>query len=405
MATCPRLSTGDAFLSTLLRHIDCQAKTLGESGYLALANPSSPMLQVVTALLTIFVALFGLAMMMGRAPSVRDTVMAAVKIGVVLTLAMSWPAYKTVVYDVIVEGPIQLSTVVGRSASLPGSQGDLIQRLQAADSAIIRLTNYGTGRDELATLPPVEVGEPPQRTPIGDNPAMGWARVMFLSGAVAAFAVVRMTAGLLLALAPLFAGLLLFEVSRGIFMGWARALVFTLLASVAVSIVFGVQLALLEPWLAQVLLMRQSNSLTPSAPIELLVMNLGFLLALGGTLAVLLRLAFAVHIPAIWRDVLTGRSRAALPLRPDTIGPMSSSRPEIISASPRAASLADSVMAAQRREALIFASAPATSAGTSNSRPTRNSYGPAFSGASYGQALRRARPRKSVGSALRDRRS
>lgn len=53
---------------------------------------------------------------------------------------------------------------------------------------------------------------------------------------------------------------------------------------------FGVQLALLEPWLAQVLQMRQSNSLTPSAPIELLVINLGFVLALGGTLAVLLRL-------------------------------------------------------------------------------------------------------------------
>src|SRR5690606_30518818 len=70
MASCPRLSTGDAFLSTLLRHIDCQAQAIGTGGYQALADPASPTIQVVTALLTIFVALFGLAMMMGRTPTV-----------------------------------------------------------------------------------------------------------------------------------------------------------------------------------------------------------------------------------------------------------------------------------------------------------------------------------------------
>lgn len=404
MASCPRLSTGDAFLSTLLRHIDCQAKTLGESGYQVLANPSSPIVQVVTALLTIFVALFGLAMMMGRTPSVRDTVMASVKIGVVLTVAMSWPAYKTVVYDVIVEGPAQLSQAISRPADLPGTQGDLIQRLQAADSAIIRLTNYGTGRDELATLPPLNANEPPQRTPIGDSPAMGWARVMFLSGAVAAFAAVRITAGLLLALAPLFAGLLLFEFTRGFFVGWARALVFTLLGSVAVSIMFGVQLALLEPWLAQVLQMRQSNSLTPSAPIELLVLSLGFLLALGGVLGILLRLAFMVHIPANWRDMLFRKDTAP---RPEGVPytPSSEFAPREASVSPRAANISDALMAAQRREALILAPSHAPTPGHSGVRSRSNAQEPALSGSSYGQALRRARPRKSIGSALRDRRS
>ena len=49
MATCPRLSTGEAFLSTLLRHIDCQAQTIGADGYQALADPGSPFALALTA--------------------------------------------------------------------------------------------------------------------------------------------------------------------------------------------------------------------------------------------------------------------------------------------------------------------------------------------------------------------
>ena len=51
MATCPRLSTGEAFLSTLLRHIDCQAQTIGADGYQALAAPGSPFALALTGLL------------------------------------------------------------------------------------------------------------------------------------------------------------------------------------------------------------------------------------------------------------------------------------------------------------------------------------------------------------------
>ena len=41
MATCPAVATGDFFLSTLLRHIDCQAQTVGTMGYQALSDPAS----------------------------------------------------------------------------------------------------------------------------------------------------------------------------------------------------------------------------------------------------------------------------------------------------------------------------------------------------------------------------
>jgi len=405
MATCPRLSTGEAFLSTLLRHIDCQAQTIGAGGYQALADPGSPFALALTGLLTIFVALFGLRMMLGQTPTVRDGVMAVVKIGVVLTIAASWPAYRTVVYDVVVQGPAQLSSALGRAAGLPGGDSDLVNRLQDADASIIRLINYGTGRDDLAVLPPSNPNEPAQRTPIADNPALGWARVFFLSSTIAAFAAVRLTAGVLLALAPLFAGLLLFNMARGLFVGWLRALVFALLASVATTMVLGVQLALLEPWLAQVIQLRQSNALAAAAPMELLVLCLAFALALFGSLGILLRLAFTVHVPARREEMK--KTQAPAPVRPEPQPiPTSPERTAPEHTAPRAQAVASALMTAQRREranSLPMSTALAISAGRSPGGGFNT--GEDFTIPSTGQALRRTRPRKSVSAVLRDRRS
>ena len=405
MATCPRLSTGEAFLSTLLRHIDCQAQTIGAGGYQALADPGSPFALALTGLLTIFVALFGLRMMLGQTPTVRDGVMAVVKIGVVLTIAASWPAYRTVVYDVVVQGPAQLSSALGRAAGLPGRDSNLVNRLQDADASIIRLINYGTGRDDLAVLPPSNPNEPAQRTPIADNPALGWARVFFLSSTIAAFAAVRLTAGVLLALAPLFAGLLLFNMARGLFVGWLRALVFALLASVATTMVLGVQLALLEPWLAQVIQLRQSNALAAAAPMELLVLCLAFALALFGSLGILLRLAFTVHVPARREEMK--KTQAPAPVRPEPQPiPTSPERTAPEHTAPRAQAVASALMTAQRREranSLPMSTALAISAGRSPGGGFNT--GEDFTIPSTGQALRRTRPRKSVSAVLRDRRS
>ncbi|HYC75141.1 type IV secretion system protein [Brevundimonas sp.] len=403
IAACPSLSTGDAFLSTLLRHIDCQAQTIGATGYQALADPGSSLAAVLTGVLTIFVALFGFRMILGQAPTLRDGVMAVIKIGVVLTLATSWGAYRTVVYDVVVDGPSQLSAAIAGPAVLPGAEGDLIGRLQAADSAIIRLTNLGTGREEAASRPlPGRTGpnQPPDRTPLPDDPALGWARVLFLSGVVAAVATVRVTAGVLLALAPLMAGLLLFDFARSMFAGWARALMFTVLASIAVTIMLGIELALLEPWLAYVLQLREAKILTASAPVELLILCLAFALALFGSLAILLRLAFTVHLSlSLPRLPLLDREREErLVMAPD--------QPAAHPSPSRALAVADALRASQSRDRT--SPGPAYSGSIIRPlAPQRAAAGgaDAFAAPSFGQSLRRSRPRKSLGAALRDRRT
>lgn len=408
MTTCPALSSGDAFLSSLLRHIDCQAQVVGSAGYQSLADPGSFVSLALTGLLTLFVALFGIRLMMGETPSVRHGLTAIIKIGVVLTLAGSWPAYKIVVYDLVIYGPEQITTAVASPAGLSGTSGDvaLIARLQTADSAIIRLTNLGTGREPAATLPSSGGGQ--QRFPIADDPAFGWARIIFLTGAIAAFAVVRLTAGVLLALAPLFAGLLLFDLARGLLIGWARALVFTLLASVATALVLSVELALLEPWLAHVIRMRQAATLAPSAPVELLVLSLGFAIALAGALAILLRLSFMTHLPE-FRLPMAWRGPAFTPaVLPSFHNPASTpapltDRPSAPTPTSRALVVADALRASQRREQAQTALMGSTASSALPARPAPP--GAPLTLLGEGQAVRRTKPRQSLAAALRDRRS
>ena len=404
MAVCPALTTGDAFLSGLLLHIDCRAETLGGVGYQALASPSSFLSLAITGLLVVFVALFGLRMMMGRTPSVRDSVMAMVKIGVVLTLAGSWPAYKTLVYDVIVEGPEQIARALGGA-----SDTSLIARLQTTDRSIITLTNLGTGREPAATLPSPS-GEQ-QRFPIADDPAFGWARIVFLTGVVAVFAVVRLTAGLLLALTPLFAGLLLFGLSRGLVIGWARALIFVFLASVASTLIWGVQLALLEPWLTRVVALRQSSALAASAPVEILVLNLGFAIAMFGALAILLRLSFMTSWPGLGRvsypwDRPAREIGAIAPQGRETRWTPQPTAAPGLGAPSRALAIADAVRSTERREGQALAARGSTSTPTLvQSKSGSGATSDSFAIPPAGQALRRTKPRTSLAAALRDRRS
>jgi type IV secretion system protein VirB6 len=411
LATCPALASGDAFLGSLLRHIDCQGRTLGAAGYEALAAPTSPVGLALTSVLVIFVALFGLRLALGEATTLRDAVVAIVKIGIVLTLATSWPAFQVVVYDVIVDGPAQVARALGFSTDSSGAEA-LINRLQDVDRAIVHLTNLGTGRGEFSVLPQPAgslSGEAPQRFPISDNPAFGWARVLFLSSTVAAFAAVRLTAGLLLALAPVFAALLLFDMAKGLFVGWARALVFTFLASIAVALVLGVELALLEPWLNDAISARRGGGVVPSTPVELLVLCLAFAAALVGSLGLLLRMSFmgSVSLQNPLR-ILVDRIGSATTASEAAGVATASGGPHAGQTPSRALVVADAVAAAQRRESARTVTAGAGLSARSGGRAPMQGAAGLWDDLvipSFGPAARRARPRTSLGARLRDHRS
>lgn len=351
MAVCDSIPSPESFAPSVLAFLDCQAQTIGAGGYGALAAPGSTASVLLTGMVTLLIALLGYRMLLGHTPTVREGVLTFVKIGLVLVLATSWPAYQILVYDIILRSPAELAATIGGAASLPGSGGGLVDRIDAVDQALKVLAIEGVGPVPLgANGQPIMPSVPPSPFIGFDNFALGFARVIFLVATIASFAVVRLVAGLLLALAPLFAAFLLFDGTRGLFAGWLKALLGSALGSLAIAITLGVTLAFLEPWLATLLARRGGGLDILGAPAQLLAAAAIFGLALAAVLFIVSRLTLSLHIPA-WmqaspiRDFRDGARRAEGSRQP-AVGHTP------IESRSRAAAIADAVAISQRREAL-----------------------------------------------------
>lgn len=289
---CPSVTTGNRFLAEAIAHIDCQAQAIGAYGYGALANPGSGVSIALTGLLTIFIAIFGYRLMLGEEMRARGLVGDMLKLGIVLTLATSWPAWRTLGYDVAMKAPGELAGAIAGASQLPGSGDDLLSRMQAADDAIVILTVYGTGRTMGGAVRSDTIGDRLEGIAVTDREGLADGRMAYLAGVLAPFALVRLGAGFLLALAPLMAGLLLFAGTRDLFFGWLRALAMLAVGALALAVILGVEVSILGPYLRDALAQRDGQVLTPSAPTELFVMTLAFALISYGMLAMLARIFF-----------------------------------------------------------------------------------------------------------------
>lgn len=358
---CMPLSYPGGFLQGTLDFVDCQAQAIGQQGYQALAAPGSPAASILTGLLTLFVAVIGFRMLFGNAPSPREGVMSFVKLGVVLALATSWPAYRTLVYDVTLRGPADLAAAAGGASGLPGSGGGLVPRLQTLDRGMIVLSQYGVGipaaRQGVNPAPEGVVTSSLDASRMFDSTALGYARTLFLIGTIAAFASVRLLSGLLLALGPFFLGCLLFEGTRGLFEGWVRALVGATLGGAAVAVLLGVELALLEPWIGNLIALRQAKYSITGVPIELFAATASFAIALFVAIGAAAKLAMGFRLPAPFRSIATQWLPSVLTARTSQEIIARERSEQRMSQRTRAEVIAESVAASQRRDIAILANA------------------------------------------------
>jgi len=358
IAVCPSPPSDGAFVRRILDFVDCQAQAIGAGGYQALSAPGSTSSLMLTGLLTLFVALIGYRMLFGQTPSVRDGVLALVKVGIVLALATSWNAYRTLIYEVAMHGPAELAGDIGRPAALPGSTGGLVERLAIADREFELLEIEGTGR---MIAPPAQPGRPgglpvttpgatPEMFPGFDSWALGWSRIAYLTGALGSLALVRLLAGILLALGPLFIAFVLFDSTRGLFEGWLRVLGGAALGALGIAVVLGVELALLEPWLADLLTRRYALQPIPGAAAELFVATLLFTLAALGVLYGSARVALGFRLAPFWRFVPAQVLTELRALQPRLAGVAHEAAGIPAEGRSRATAIVDAVNAARRRE-------------------------------------------------------
>lgn len=400
---CNNISTGNAFLEATLSHIDCQAQTIGSLGFLGLGAPGSPYSLFLTSLLTIFIALFGFRLLLGYDAQPRDVVTGILKIGIVLLLATNWPAYQILVYNGVLNGPAELANVIAGVAQLPGADGTLASRLQTVDNAILDLTALGSGRLEQVTSSAGAANTVQfSQIAIGDDFALGFARIAYLTGTIGSLGLLRIVGGLLLALAPIFAGFLLFDATRGLFAGWLKGLAMVALGSLGVSLALSVQLALLEPWLSNALYLRIGDAAVPAAPSELLAINAAFFLVLFAIIAVMARVAFSNVMTINFKGKETNGPLSTKPTtRAENTVVVGGARKQVSGAS-RVYQITQSIEASQRREA---GGNLANSSGPSMNIVSDNRYGSSIrhNGNGLGSSYRRTTTRVSRATAQRDR--
>jgi type IV secretion system protein VirB6 len=353
MDVCAAVPPSAGFISSMTGYIDCQSRTFGAGAWAALAAPGSTLTITLTGLLTIFIALIGYNLLLGRTLTIREGTLAFVKIGAIFALASSWPAYRTLVYDLVTDGPSQLVAEIGPRTGVVGTDGSLVERLDLADSAMAQLATLGPG------VPPpnsgVQVPPPPF---VGfDAFALGGSRILFELAAVGGLGIVKLIAGLMLALGPFFIAFLMFEGTRSLFEGWVRVLAGAALSSVGVSITLGLELALIEPWLSNVLARRMADEALPTVSTELFVIACLFSMLVAAALFGCVRVTAAFRMAPLLRLVpIETHQRNDVAASSVAIGHNASSSAGI--APSRAAVIADIMTAGnrERREALQLAS-------------------------------------------------
>lgn len=281
--SCPTIDPSVGTASTLLEAIDCNVHNLVEQSYGALLSPQSGFTALVTMALTIYVAILGYQFILGRASfSVGELVPRMALIGVILALTTQWATYQTLVYDVVTDGPQELSVLAAGNNSTPA---DLAQRVDYATLSINTISESWTavGLREIneATNSPI-----PQTSSIAEaanaarvraeanegiepnlsdnvnanihasassNALSSGPTLLLLSSTIlmliwaGSLAASKIIIALLLGLGPVLLICALFQATRGLTIGWARACLFLTFFPLLVSLTTSAGLALVEP--------------------------------------------------------------------------------------------------------------------------------------------------------------
>jgi type IV secretion system protein VirB6 len=203
-----------------------------------------------------------------------DLVPRMLLIGALLALTTSWATYQTLVYDVLTDGPEEITEMVTRGqtparnvaervdivskrltdvANVWGKGAQGIVGPVAPQSSIAQAAIAARARAEAAGSNPLPATTAAAPAIISGNPIssapnyLSWSAMLLTLTAAGSIAITKALLGLLLALGPAFALFALFESTRGLAVGWARAALFLAFVPLLATLTSLAMLAMLEP--------------------------------------------------------------------------------------------------------------------------------------------------------------
>lgn len=341
MATCAQLPVDAPMVEGLVGSVDCRVHDLATSGYAALAGPGSPVALLLTGLMTLYVVFIGYRLMLGRGGlRVGDATMSVLKIGIVVALATNWPFFQTLVYDTLTKAPAEVGgLLLGQSAHPFAALQDAFDGLQKSASLMASRASVGAA----AT----------QGGPGFGAFAVNTGGMTLLLSTLGVLLASKVVLAILLALAPLVAGLLLFETTRGLVEGWLKAMIALALVPMVAVLTLSLELAMLAPSLkalAEARAAQQFAAFDIGPAVTVLVLSLVFALVMVLAVIALGVIAAGLRLPrglvgAAWNDL------AAAPEAPR----YTTSQVEPLS---RAATIAAAAAALDRRDVAPASSDP-----------------------------------------------
>ncbi|WP_293678090.1 type IV secretion system protein [uncultured Phenylobacterium sp.] len=300
IAACANL-VGQGVIRGVLDTVDCQTRTYAQGGYLALTQGSSVFQSALTALLTIYVAWFGYRMLFAQGNTrLSDATGIGLKIGVILTLVTSWSTFQALVFDVADRAPVEIAALVSAPLTAEGRSSlaaNPIDGLQAvydefSNTAVALGKQAGTGAGVKAYSSPQAASAEAMSTATG---------AIFLAGP-GVIAAATLAIGILTAVGPIFIALALIPATRGLFVGWVRALAASALIPMVGWLLVVLMLSVLEPWVVTLEAQRKALQLDPQTAMSAAALVFVFSFGQGALVIGACVMAMGFRLPRFGAD-------------------------------------------------------------------------------------------------------
>lgn len=219
-----------------LQYIDCNSERIIEYAFNRFFGPGGALGWALTIILTIYVALIAFRLLSGRG-RLSALPPRILGLGLILTFATSWIGYQSFVLNIALGAPEELAKILlntkGSATYMFSRQLDIM--FQAIAQVALQSRTTGAGPEGAAGVMSAE----------GDLLWLG--ALMLLLGTVGVLIVARMALALMLALGPIFIILALFSGTRGLFVGWMKAVVMLAVTPLFAVLLGGGTLTLIRP--------------------------------------------------------------------------------------------------------------------------------------------------------------
>lgn len=219
-----------------LQYIDCNSERIIEYAFNRFFGPGGALGWALTIILTIYVALIAFRLLSGRG-RLSALPPRILGLGLILTFATSWIGYQSFVLNIALGAPEELAKILlntkGSATYMFSRQLDIM--FQAIAQVALQSRTAGVGPEGAAGVMSAE----------GDLLWLG--ALMLLLGTVGVLIVARMALALMLALGPIFIILALFSGTRGLFVGWMKAVVMLAVTPLFAVLLGGGTLTLIRP--------------------------------------------------------------------------------------------------------------------------------------------------------------